>query len=224
MVNSFEGTTKIKTAVVMGHHPIDVPAFHALLRSMPEVDFYPQHMEDFVSDVGEVRRHYDVVVFYNFHMATPGNEKDWWDRRTREALEGLGEGEQGIFVLHHAILAYPQWDPWGGICGIEDRGSFSYFDSVAIRVEIADPDHPVTRGLTTWEMVDETYIAAEPDADSHVLLTTNHPKSMKALAWTRQYRNARVFCLQSGHDSSAYADPNFRTVVYRGIQWLAARI
>jgi type 1 glutamine amidotransferase len=58
---------------------------------------------------------------------------------------------------------------------------------------------------------------------SDVLLTTVHPESMKTIAWTRQYKNARVFCYQSGHDNQAYANPNFRKVVARGIHWLAGR-
>ncbi len=49
-------------------------------------------------------------------------------------------------------------------------------------------------------------------------------ESMKVLAWARQYKNARVFCCQSGHDNQVFADPNFRTVIARGIQWLAGRI
>ena len=42
--------------------------------------------------------------------------------------------------------------------------------------------------------------------------------------WARRYRNARVFCLQSGHDSRAYENPNFREVVRRGIVWLSGRL
>ena len=47
---------------------------------------------------------------------------------------------------------------------------------------------------------------------------------MKTLAWTRQYKNARVFCCQSGHDDQVFSDPNFRKVISQGIQWLAGRI
>jgi type 1 glutamine amidotransferase len=56
-----------------------------------------------------------------------------------------------------------------------------------------------------------------------VLLTTDHPKSMKTLGWVRQHRNARVFCLQSGHDGVTWASPEFRTVLERGIRWCAGR-
>ena len=46
-MNSESTSRKIKTAVITGHHPFDVPAFYGAFRSMPEIDFYPQHMEEF---------------------------------------------------------------------------------------------------------------------------------------------------------------------------------
>ena len=60
-------THKIKTAVVTGQHAFDVPGFHALFRSIPEIDFYLQDLENFARDAGNVRDAYEVVVFYNFH-------------------------------------------------------------------------------------------------------------------------------------------------------------
>jgi hypothetical protein len=214
---------KITVAVITGQHPFDVPAFHALFRSIPEIDFYPQHLEDFVSDAGGVRRDYNVLLFYHFHQANPGAEQGWWERGTREALEQLGETRQGIFVLHHAILAFPKWPLWSEIVGIADR-SFQFDVGQELFVEIADPGHPITRDLQSWRMVDETYLMANADEGSHVLLTTNHPRSMRTLAWTRQHKHARVFCCQSGHDARAYANESFRTVVSRAVQWLAGRL
>ena len=39
-----------------------------------------------------------------------------------------------------------------------------------------------------------------------------------------QFRNARVFCLQPGHNNDSFADPSVRTVLSRGIQWAAGRL
>jgi type 1 glutamine amidotransferase len=58
---------------------------------------------------------------------------------------------------------------------------------------------------------------------SEVLLTTDHPKSMKTLGWARQYKQSRVFCLESGHDNQTWADPSFREVLRRGLLWCARR-
>jgi type 1 glutamine amidotransferase len=211
---------KVRTAVVTGQHTYEVPPFINLFRSIPEIDFYPQHMEDFADDRGGFRQTYDVIVFYNFHQTTPGDEHG----KMKSALETLGETEQGILVLHHALMAFREWDLWSDLVGIETRGRGFHHDQT-IEVEIANPDHPITQGLHPWTMVDETYtINDAAGSDNNILLTTNHPQSMRTLAWTRQFRQARVFCYQSGHNHTAFANPNFRTVMQRGILWLAHRI
>ncbi len=209
---------KIRTAVVTGSHTFEVPPFINLFRSIPEIDFYPQHMEDFVGDRGNFRQTYDVIVFYNFQQPTPEV-----DSKMRTSLETLGKNQQGILVLHHALLAFRQWDFWSDLVGIPERG-MGYHHDQTIQVKIANPTHPITQGLKPWTLVDETYTindATEPEND--ILLTTNHPQSMRTLAWTRQFKQARVFCYQSGHNHTAFDDPNFRTVLRRGILWLAQR-
>ena len=214
---------KIKTAVITGHHPFDVPAFHAAFRSLPEIDFYPQHMEEFAADEGDRRAEYDALLFFNFHQATPEATGSRQDRQTRAALEQLGASEQGIFILHHGLLAYPQWQLWADLVGIADR-SFDVHMDHQLKIQVADPQHPITRGLSGWEMQDETYVMAEPDSSNEVLLSTDDAKSMRSIAWTRRYKRARVFCFQSGHDHHAYGNPNFRLLISRGIQWAAGRI
>ena len=102
--------------------------------------------------------------------------------------------------------------------------SFSFHLDQQFHVEIARSDHPITTGLAAWDMIDETYVMAEPDDGNDILLTVDHPRSTKAIAWTRTFRQAPVFCFQSGHDDRAYADSHFRRIVERGIQWCAGRL
>jgi type 1 glutamine amidotransferase len=225
VTDTSQTTKKIKTAVVTGRHPFDVPAFHTLFRSLPGIDFYPQHLEDFVTDAGKVRDWYDVVVFYNFHQETPGDVQGWYEKAAKESLERLGETRQGILLLHHALLAFKGSPLWSELTGVQER-TFGFFMNQSLRVHVANAEHPITRGLSDWDMVDETYTMADamPVDGNTILLTVDHPQSMKTLAWTRQYRNARVFCWQSGHDGQTFANPHFRTVMARGIEWLAGQI
>lgn len=210
----------LDVAVVTGQHAFDVPAFYGLLRSMPGIDFYPQELENYVADSGRVRDRYDVVIFYNYHQAVTG---DGLRPETKEVLEELGETRQGIVLWHHGLVAFPRWRLWAGLSGIGDR-TFTAHKGQTIEVEVVDPGHPITQGLRGWEMVDETYAMKATPEDSKILLTANHPLSMKAVAWTREYGRARVFCYQSGHDRQAYSNPSFRTVLVRGIRWAARRL
>ncbi len=222
---------KIKTAVITGGHEYDVAGFQSMLRSLPEIDAYPQNLWDFVFDPARGPGTYDVLVFFNYHQSTPaesdgksvpGTSKQ--NGAIRETLEGLGDGDQGIFLLHHALKAFADWPLWRELSGMRTRGEMgSYALDQTVHIDVADTEHPVTATLEPWDIVDETYDIDDADEDSHILLTTDHPRSMKTIAWTRTFGKARVFCYQSGDDNQAYSNPGFRTVVGRGIQWLARR-
>jgi type 1 glutamine amidotransferase len=127
-------------------------------------------------------------------------------------------------VLHHAVVAYPQWPLWGEISGVPQRSKVGGMVEQTVHVEIADPTHPITKGLGPFDIIDEIYITADAGEGNHVLLTTDHPQSMKTIAWTRLHNASRVFCYQSGHDDVAFSNPYFRNVLARGIQWCARRI
>jgi hypothetical protein len=216
----------LKVAVVTGGHQYDVPNFHKLFRRMADLDVYIQHIEDFAASSQTVRDGYDVVLFYIMMVEGPTDEgRPGYAGKPKSALAQLGETKQGIFLLHHALLAYPAWPVWNELVGIQQPwADFGYRHDETLRVNIADPDHPITRGLASWEMIDETYRMKEPDKNSHILLTVDHERSMQAIAWTRQYKQSRVFCLQSGHDNQTWQNEQFYKIVQRGILWCAGRL
>lgn len=211
-------------AFVSGGHPFEVQALHAALRALPGVDIYPQHMDDWCA-AGPARQAYDVVVFYHMLMDGPPEKGAWYQGAMKAALEELGTTGQGVVVLHHAILGYPQWTFWSDLVGIADR-KFGYHQNQQLRVHVADAGHPITRGLKDWEMPDETYTMNEPlaAAGNTPLLTVEHPLSMKCIAWTRPFGKAKVFCLASGHDGQTFVHPMFREVFGRGIRWVAPAV
>lgn len=213
------GSPTLMVAVITGGHHFEVPAFDRLFRGMDGIDPYLQTLENFSEDLEGVRDQYDALVFYNMHAESP-------TPKARAFLETLGDRPQGLVFLHHGILAYRGESLLGEVLGLPDR-SFNFSPGYAggerVKVQIAC-EHPITRGLAPWTMVDEIYGMASAGNDSQVVLTTDHPTSMKSLAWTRQHGKARVFAFASGHGKETYADPNFQTVLRRGIQWAAGKI
>ncbi|MBI5384159.1 MAG: ThuA domain-containing protein [Verrucomicrobia bacterium] len=209
-------TAPLRVAVVTGGHLFDVPNFHKLFRSFPGIEADIQYMDDFVATPAPVRDQYDVVLFYHMLMHNPPPPP------VQAALEHLGATEQGIVAMHHALLAYPQWSVWSEVVGIADR-KFGFHYNQTVQVRVANVQHPITRGLKNWEMIDETYTMADAGEGSEILLTVDHPKSMKTIAWARQFKKSRVFCTESGHDNQTWANPNYREVLRRGIQWCARR-
>jgi hypothetical protein len=214
-------SSALKIAVITGGHGYDVPNFHRLFRSLDGVDAYIQHLDDFACSSGTVRDGYDVVLFYIMLRSGPTDEgQPWYCGKPKSALEHLGATRQGIVVLHHAILAYPDWPVWNDIVGIADR-KFGYHVGQSIRVNIDDANHPITAGVAAWDMTDETYTMADAGEGSHIVLSVDHPRSMKHIAWTRQRAQSRVFCFQSGHDNVTWANPAFQKVLLQGIRWSA---
>jgi len=205
----------VRLAVITGEHPYEVPAFAQLFRSLEGIDAYIQDLDNYCRDLAHVRDWYDAVLFYNMHgEPTPS---------CREIAERLEYRERGVVILHHGMLAFMGWPLWSGLVGINDR-HFRYKAGETVHVQIADAEHPITRGLAPWTMVDEVYKMQEPGPGSHVLLTTDHPDSLHALAWTRTVGQARVFVFASGHGAETYANPGFREVLRRGILWAAGRL
>jgi len=213
-----------KVAVITGGHPFDVQPFHHLFEQLPGIKAYIQHTDEFTSSPQEVRDGYDALVFYGMLKDTPTNEAPWYARKPLAALERLGQTHQGIVVLHHALLAYPDWPVWDEIAGVQARIMRSYHPGESLGVQVAAPEHPICQGVSDFEMVDETYMMdVKPDAveGNQVVLTTQHPRSIRSLGWARTYQNARVFCFASGHGEATYANPGFQRVLANGILFVA---
>jgi hypothetical protein len=162
----------VKLAVITGGHGYDEPNFDKLFKALRGVQTTLQTMDQFAASPVAARDQFDVVLFYSMLMPLP---KD----KAKEALEHLGDTKQGVFVLHHALLSYPGWQAWTDIVGIADR-KFGYYHDQKLNVHVTDAApalaHPITRGLKSWEMVDETYTMADAGQGSQILLTTDHPK------------------------------------------------
>ncbi len=206
----------VKVAVLTGGHAYDVPNFEKLFRSLDGIQATIQTMETFFALSAAERDAFDALLFYHMLMPTPTGP-------AKEALEHLGSTEQGLLVLHHALLAYPQWPVWTEIVGIADR-KFGYHHDQKLHINVTSVRHPITEGLKAWDMIDETYTMADAGQGSEILLTTDHPKSMKTIGWTRQHKKSRVFCFESGHDNQTWVSPDFREVLRRGLRWCARKL
>ncbi|NQT85706.1 ThuA domain-containing protein [bacterium] len=216
----------LQVAVITGSHSYDVIGLERLFRGLDGIDAYIQHLNDFAASPEGVRDGYDAVVFHAMILERGGPTdalQPWYCGKPRTTLEHLGATGQGIVLLHHGLLAYPEWPVWNAIAGMDDR-SFVHYHDETTRVKVVDTEHPVTAGIADWDMLDETYTMQDAGEGCRVLLRVDHPRSMRDLAWTRRYRDSRVFCYQSGHNADTWQDESFREVLRRGILWSAGRM
>lgn len=210
---------KIKVAVLVECHPFDIVNFQKMLWSFEDCDCYVQAFDLFVQDE-ENRESYDCVLYYN--MSLPLLEDD---SVVKKYLENkLGSTTQGIILLHHALLSFPRWDLWTEVSGVKVRceESFKYHQNETVKTHILNSAHSITKGMEDFILTDETYEIGEPEeAGNTILMETDNENSIKKIAWTRNYKNSRVFCYASGHDNKVYADKNFRKILHRAIHWTA---
>ena len=212
----------MKVGVITGGHAFDVIGFHRLFRGFGELDCYIQSLEEWAVDCHRYGARYEVLVFYNMHTARP--EDCPGGRRTREAIDKLGDGT-GIVVLHHGILAFKQDAVWDAVVGLTERTIDGYSHDERLVVQPTEEPHPITAGMGAWTLTDETYDFRNVEGeDSTVLLTVDHPQSMSTMAWTRTYKGSRVLNLVFGHDDQAWSDERFRTVLGRGIAWCGRKL
>lgn len=168
---------------------------------------------------------YDVLVFY-----------DMWSEITEAQKQGmidyLKQGG-GLVALHHSLASYPDWPEFTNIIGGtyvyeeqeidgEMRGESNYLHDVTIKVDIADPNHPITEGLSPFTIFDETYGDIYVRANSHLLMTTDHPASSGHVAWISGYDHGRVAYIQLGHAAASFRNPNYGPLVERAILWAAS--
>jgi type 1 glutamine amidotransferase len=214
---------KLKVAVLTGGHHFVERDFLKLFQGYDDITY--KHLPQKIG--GEVFEDiadwpYDVIVLYNFNQQiTPKQQENF--------LKLLDKGV-GLVVLHHAIGAYKNWPLFAKIAGVQYHGApwqqngvqmprGGWKEGVKFKVHVADPNHPITRGLKDYELLDETYCRFTVAPGVHVLLTTDD----KTIAWTKSYGNARVFFIQSGHDHTGYDNPSYRKIAVRALRWTAGK-
>ena len=215
----------IRILVVTGGHDYKTEQFNQMLASLGENIIYqiaefPAAYDMFLP---ENRTKYDVLVFY--HM---------WQTITEEQAKVfaacISEGKP-LVVLHHSICAYDNWPEYWNIIGgkyFHKETSFkgkiyqpcSYIHDLHFNVKVVDAKSPVTKGVSDFEIFDETYKGYYVEEGVTPLLTTDEPSSTPVIGWSKMYGKARVVVLQSGHDVPTFENPNFRKLLKQSIEWV----
>ena len=216
----------IKAVVVTGGLDFEREPFFAMLKGHDDIEYTEAPQKDdseIFEDIGEWN--YDVIILFNkTQQISP--------KRRQNFISLLNRGV-GLLALHHSICSFQDWPEYEKIIGgryymeaAEQDGVMhqagTYKLDTDLDVHVADTSHPVTRGISDFEINDEVYKNCEFEEDNHVLLTTDNPDSDKSIGWVRQYGNARVCTIQSGHSPRTYENPGYSGLVIQAIRWCAA--
>ena len=222
--SSFAQQKKIRVLVITGGHGFNRQPFYDVFNSIPSItyDTLVQPQANALIASPEVNK-YDVLVFYDmFDSIAPAQQ---------DAYTSLLKKGASMIFLHHALVSYQNWPEFIKFVGGQyhthpvvvngDTLKASYEHDVSIPVKVENKKHPVTRGISDFEIVDEVYGGAEILPQVKPLLSTTHPKSMRYLAWINHYGNSDVIYIQLGHGPSGYSNPNYRKLIQQAIEWSA---
>ena len=216
---------QIRILVITGGHSYKVEQFNQMLAGLGEnityqIAEFPTAYDMFLPDN---RSKYDVLVFYHMWQTIT-------DEQAKVFADCLKQGKP-LVALHHSICAYDDWPEYWNIIGgkyFHKETNFkgkvyqpcSYIHDLHFRVKVSDMKNPVTKGVSDFEIFDETYKGYYVEDGVTPLLTTDEPSSTPVIGWSKMYGKARVVVLQSGHDVPTFENPNFRKLLKQSIEYV----
>jgi type 1 glutamine amidotransferase len=180
-------------------------------------------------------RDYDFLVFNYCNWEDP--DALWTS--SKEALKTYVQDGGGLMFIHFANGAFhfslpdagaSDWPYYRKLCRRvwNHDGNSTHDKYGTFTVNIVDAEHAVTKGLSTFEVMDELYYNQEGDEDIHVLLSaiSNDTGKEEPQAWVYEInhangKNSRVFQTVLGHDTVSLKVPELQKVLSNAGMWLS---
>jgi type 1 glutamine amidotransferase len=221
----------IRVLILTGHHypahewKVTTPPLIAVLEQDPRVRV---GVTEDVADLATAKLEEAQVLVLNYmNWGRPGLSEE----QKRGLLRFLERG--GGFAAFHGATGvwsstlcpkesdWPEFKekillrPWASKSGHDNFGPF--------RVEIAAPDHEITRGLAPFDTKDELYVDLGGDAPATALVTAASKVAARnePLAWAHSYGKGRLFVTALGHGAVSIRSAG--ALFRRGIVWAANR-
>lgn len=101
------------------------------------------------------------------------------------------------------------------------------FVAYTVNLLPAAQEHPITTGITDFDLVTEQYWLLADDYNDVLATTTQrarpgdpwHREVTSPAIWTRRWGRGRIFVSAPGHDTTVLQDDNIRTIIERGLLW-----
>jgi uncharacterized protein len=162
---------------------------------------------------------YDVVVlnYMNWESPDPGPA-------ARANLQKFVEEGKGLVMVHFACGAFQGWPEFKNIAGRIYNPKLRPHDPYGkFTVVIAGADHPITKGLSSFETADELYTCLDGDRAIQVVAKARSKIDGKdyPMAFVNAYGKGRVFHCVLGHDTAALRVKGVQDLYIRGTAWAA---
>jgi len=218
-----ERQTKPHVLFITGGHDYDETGFAELLSKLPITYNHVRHPNAYRMLKSDSIAAYDAVLLYDMPKEIPTEAQN-------DFIEMLNRGK-GLVVLHHSFCSYDHWPEYKVIIG----GRFHHFPwmkdgveqarstfkiGVPLNIKVEDTKHPITVGISDFQIIDEAYKITEILPGVHPLLSTDNPLSEPLIGWTKQYGKSRIVTFTLGHDERAWEHPAFIQILSRSLLWV----
>ena len=194
------------------------PVLADLLLADPRLDV--DVVEDWAAFLASPKLHdYKVCILHLMNWKTPDPPA-----KSLDNLRAFVANGGGLVLTHFACGAFQKWPEFVNIAGRVWNPKLRGHDPHgAFRVEIADPDHPITKGLKAFDTTDELYTCLDGQPPIRVLARARSKVDGKLypIAFVLTYGKGRVFHSVLGHDVRAYAAPAVGELCRRATAWAA---
>ncbi|MGH9657711.1 MAG: ThuA domain-containing protein, partial [Bryobacteraceae bacterium] len=123
--------------------------------------------------------------------------------------------------------SHAQW--FAGITGGAKQHGERNFRAGKLTLKFEDRAHPIVQGIPDFEMNDEMFFLLRVVPGMHVLATSADPSGAAVpQLWTYETsveggRRYRAFVSLQGHQHASFEQPEYRTLLLRGIAWAGGR-
>ncbi|MDH7602377.1 MAG: ThuA domain-containing protein [Armatimonadota bacterium] len=154
---------------------------------------------------------YDVVLIYT----TGGSLTEAQEK----GLISFVENGKGVVGIHSATDSFKNSDAyWKLMCG-----RFAGHGSGTFKVKITGKSHVIVKGMSEFEITDETYRHTwHPESKPIVLM--RREEDNEPVSWVQYYGKGRVFVTGLGHGKPAWENPAFQQLIERALDWAAGRL
>jgi type 1 glutamine amidotransferase len=162
---------------------------------------------------------FDVIVlnYMNWESPDPGKE-------ARANLKRFVENGKGLVLVHFACGAFQAWPEFADLAGrVWDPKLRGHDPHGPFTVEITGVGRAVTRGMKSFETVDELYTCLRGEKKIEIVAKARSKVDGKdyPIAFLNDYGKGRVFHCVLGHDVKALTPEPVQELYRRGTAWAA---
>ncbi len=178
--------------------------------------------EDFASIDADLLAGAKLLVFLRDGMEWPNGHDApaavWMQPHQEEAIESFVKGGGSFLALHNSGWSYPWQNGYRRTLAgyYQFHPAFQLFD-----VYVEDGDHPITAGVSDYEIEDEQHFIWF-DSDRVQLLTRSQGKDGResASGFCHEYGDGRVVYLANGHRLTVLQQPMVQRLLTNAVGWL----